>query len=183
MPSRAVALKLLALQQRYADLQCQVNKELQEQNLLLTRHLLLQGVCDGLEKFQASLRAGDRQPSISQEYEQRCEELRKLEDQLLVLLQDSSPALAEAAQQVSTPPADAGEGEKTVAPPNDPLAYFKYIIAQPPVPEADTITVKELGHLLRDTALQASVHLHQLKSNMGAVVSDSHAEMAKLWTR
>lgn len=59
----------------------------------------------------------------------------------------------------------------TIAPPGEPMAYFKHMINQPPLENASSITLQAMGELMREASLQLSVHLHILENS----VAEQHA--------
>lgn len=63
-------------------------------------------------------------------------------------------------------------GVDTIAPPGEPMAYFKHHISQPPMENAATITLQGMGELMREATMQLGVHLHILENS----VTEQHAE-------
>jgi hypothetical protein len=73
-------------------------------------------------------------------------------------------------------------GVTTAAPRTDPLALFKYCLCQD-VPEAGTITAKQLAETLSTIVLECSVHLHQLQRPDAPAAQACTDRMRELWLR
>jgi hypothetical protein len=172
MPSRAQATQLKQLQRRVNQL---ANKEKAlieaRQCLIQKQQQLLSALCDSFAAVQASAVGPG---SGINSCHGILEELRLAEGVLLSCLGGGSSGAG--TQQM---PRDLGV--PSIAPRDDPLAFFNQLFSLPPLPDAGTVTPLELGRGYWRTVLEASVQLHLVQSDVPALQEQGRQRLEQLW--
>lgn len=72
---------------------------------------------------------------------------------------------------------------RALAPDSDPMAYFRHHVTMTPLPEALTMTPRDLAQLLAGITLEVSVHLHVLNSQPQEAQKAALQRLEELWDR
>jgi hypothetical protein len=123
---------------------------------MLCRHNLLQAWCECLSLIQVN---HCNQWADSVDAAQEFARLLEAEASLLNQLTSSPGFKAHDAAVVLD------VGVDTIAPPGDPMWYFKHHINQPPMESAASMTVEEMSAIMRESSLQLSVQLHIMQDS------------------
>lgn len=162
--------QLSALQTKHDAVQQQLGSLTSARNRLELRDSIVKSWCDGFSMLlDAQLAHSSSSASGSSPVELLGELLVEESALLQQLPEDASGGGAAAA-------ADA-------APVCEQMATFKYLLAQPPVPNVADLTLQEFGAIYDKAVKDSSVLLHTLDSQLADNQADIEQEIADIWRR
>lgn len=156
MPSKVSSTKKAQLlRERAAQLKRTIRELNSQHRDLLLRHNLLQGWCDCLMLLQVdSIREQQHDKWHNPGATEEIERLLQKEVSLLKELTSNPVSSADAASVLHY-------GVTTIAPPSDPMAYFKHHLNQPPLTETASLTSLDLAKIARESTQEMGVQLHK----------------------